>query len=123
MKKVTEYVNGLLGESFDKMCDDIIERRNELAIKLFLIKAVTDDIPLKDVVRKYYIHEEPDRSLAETPTRYKYVDGRLLIGDKSMTTYSSRMILMERDIPYEEIKGYEDFKADVLNYLLKGIEI
>ena len=116
-------INGLLRDSFDKMCDEYIEMRNELAIKMYLLKAVNDDMPLKEVVQKYYIHEEPDTSLRDTPTSYKNIDGKILINRQDSMTYGTRMVLMERDIPYMDTRGYEDFKADVINFLMKGIEI
>lgn len=114
-----------IGDSFDKMCKELEKTRTELAIKLYLIKAVSSNMPIEEVIQRYYIMEESDRSLTDNPACYKTEDGRVLIGNKNVNemTYGARMVILEREEPCMDKRLCENFKAEILNYLLKGIQV
>lgn len=103
----------IMNDSFDNICKEVNKTRKELAIKLYLIKAVSSNMPIEDVIRRYYINEEPDRSLSDHYARYNINE----------MTYGARMVILEREEPCMDKGLCEDFKAEILNYLLKGIQV
>ena len=115
----------LVNDSFDNMCKEVNKTRKELAIKLYLIKAVSSNMPIDEVIRRYYINEEPDRSLSDGYARYKTEGGYTLIDKENINemTYGARMVILEREEPCMDKRICEDIKAEILNYLLKGIQV
>ena len=115
----------LVNDSFDNMCKEVDKTRKELAIKLYLIKAVSSNMLIDDVIQRYYINEEPDRSLSDNHARYNVEGWHTLIDNENINemTYGARMIILEREEPCMDKRLCEDIKAEILNYLLKGIQV
>lgn len=117
-----ELVESLL-DSTMQMAEHIAEKEGEIAIRLYLLQAVIENITLRQAFIKYKVQTATSRDI---PT--EYTDGyptlvKKIKDNQLYNTYDSYVKLVPRE-PVDELSiDWRGIESDFIDFLTKGLEI
>lgn len=117
-----ELVESLL-DSTMQMTEHIAEKEGEIAIRLYLLQAVIENITLRQAFIKYKVQTAATRDI---PT--EYTDGyptlvKKIKDNQLFNTYESYIKLVPRE-PVDELSiEWRGIESDFIDFLTKGLEI
>lgn len=106
------------------MADDIAKKEAEIAIRLYLLRAVLENITLRQAIIKYKVQTA---STSNIPKEYK--DGyptliQKMQDNQLFNTYESYVRLVQRGpIDNAEEINWKDIENDFITFLTKGLEV
>lgn len=117
-----ELVNALFDRSVD-MVADIVNKEAEIAIRLYLLRAVTENITLRESILKYKVETA---STSNVPVAY--TEGYPMLiqkmnGDQLFNTYDGYVRLVPRGPVNAEEIDWIGIENDYIEFLTKGLEI
>lgn len=110
-------------DSSAKMVADIVNKEAEIAIRLYLLQAVVENITLRQAFVKYKVQTATPRNI---PT--EYTDGyptlvKKIKDNQLYNTYESYVKLVPRE-PVDELSiDWRGIESDFIAFLTKGLEV
>lgn len=117
-----ELVDALFDSSAD-MVADIVKKEAEIAIRLYLLRAVIENITLRESILKY---EVKTASTSNVPTAYTEGNPKMIQkmnGDQLFNTYEGYVRLVPRGTVNAEGIDWKGIENDFIEFLTKGLEI
>ena len=117
-----ELVESLL-DSTVQMAKDIAEKEGEIAIRLYLLRAVIENITLRQAFIKYKV-----QTAATSDIPREYTDGyptlvKKIKDNQLFNTYEGYVKLVPRE-PVDELSiDWRGIDGDFIDFLTKGLEI
>lgn len=106
-----------------KMASDIAKKENEIGIRLYLLRAVIENITLRQAFMKYKVQTATSRNI---PTEYADGYPTLVkkIKDKQLfNTYEGFVKLVPREPIDDAAIDWREIEHDFIDFLIKGLEV
>lgn len=117
-----QLIESLL-DSTVQMAEEIAKKEGEIAIRLYLLRAVIENITLRQAFIKYKVQRATSRDIPTEYTEgYPMIEKRVK-DHRLYNTYEGYIRLVPRE-PIDELSiDWREIESDFIDFLTKGLEI
>ena len=111
-------------DSSAKMVADIVNKEAEIAIRLYLLQAVIENITLRKSFLKYKVQTASTNDVPVTYTKGEHILIQKIDGNQLFNTYEGYVRLVPRcPIDNTEEIDWKEIENDFIAFLTKGLEV